>query len=1104
MLEIIPSSRIRSRLMAAPASKPAAVVPVFRAPYAEDDGAIAARLLAGTRREPAAKARIDARATDLIDAIRTRKVGFGGIEELLREYSLSTKEGLALMVLAEALLRVPDAATADQLIEDKLGQGDFANHESKSDAFLVSASAWALGITARVIQPGETPTGIIGGLAKRLGVPTVRTATRQAMRVMGNHFVLGQTIEEALKRAGSKTGKLYRYSFDMLGEGARTQADADRYLASYAAAIDAIGRSAGNEPLPNRPGISVKLSALHPRYDATNHERVLSELVPKVIALARQAKGYDLNFTIDAEEADRLELSLDVIDAVLTDASLAGWDGFGLAIQAYQKRASAVIDHIAALAEANDRRMMVRLVKGAYWDTELKRAQERGLADYPVFTRKAMTDLNYEVCAAQMLALRPRIIPQFATHNALTVATVAEMAGNAEGFEFQRLHGMGEALYERLLADKAGYACRTYAPVGGHQDLLAYLVRRLLENGANSSFVSVSGDPDVPVASLLVPPADIIGNSGAARHRRIPLPADLYGPSRKNSAGVELGHEESLQALLNEIAAASAKPFPAASAIIDGKSEGGAPRPVLSPIDGKAIGTVAEADAALADRAMRAAKAGFAGWSETPARTRAAALRKAADLMEDRRGLLLALLQAEAGKTLDDAISEVREAVDFCRYYAAEAEAKFATPSILPGPTGEENRLVLRGRGAFLCIAPWNFPLAIFAGQIAAALVAGNSVVAKPAPQTPLIAAVAVRLLHEAGVPVSALHLMPGDGAVGGALVAHPAVAGVAFTGSTATARGHQPRACRQGWPDRAVDRRDRRPQRHDRRCHGAGRAGRRRRRDVGLPLGRPALLGAAPARRAGRRRRQDDRDDHRRHARACARRPPRDRHPYRPGDRCRRQEAPRRSCRRDAQARSRHLGGHGARSRRHLCRAACDCAEECRGAQPGAFWADPACRALEVRRARQGHRRDRCDRLWPDARRALTHRDHGRAGHRKALDRQYLRQPQHHRCGCRGATLRWPRAVRYRAEGRRPALPDALCHRADRDDQHRRRRRQCQPDRDGGVRGGDSQPLAVRNNTSVIPGDRRETRDPFRNICRRGSGMDPGSALRSARDDGA
>ncbi|WP_353186365.1 bifunctional proline dehydrogenase/L-glutamate gamma-semialdehyde dehydrogenase PutA, partial [Bosea sp. (in: a-proteobacteria)] len=763
-------------------------LPPFRAPYAEDDGAIAGRLLAGARRDPAAKARIDARATGLIEAIRTRKVGLGGIEELLREYSLSTKEGLALMVLAEALLRVPDAVTADRLIEDKLGQGDFANHESKSDAFLVSASAWALGITARVIQPGETPTGIVGSLAKRLGVPTVRTATRQAMRVMGNHFVLGQTIEEALKRARTGAGKLYRYSFDMLGEGARTQGDANRYFASYTAAIDAIGRSAGNDRLPNRPGISVKLSALHPRYEATSHARVMAELVPKVIALARQAKGYDLNFTIDAEEADRLELSLDVIDAVFADPSLAGWDGFGLAIQAYQKRASAVIEHIGRLAELHDRRMMVRLVKGAYWDTELKRAQERGLPDYPVFTRKAMTDLNYEACAAQLLKLRPRIIPQFATHNALTVATVAEMAGNAEGFEFQRLHGMGEALYEKLLRENDGYACRTYAPVGGHQDLLAYLVRRLLENGANSSFVSASGDPEVPVSQLLLPPADIIGSASAARHRRIPLPADLYGPSRKNSAGTELGHEESLDGLMREIAAAGA--FPDAAPLIDGKPQPGIAREVRSPIDGKPLGTVIEADAATAGRAMAAAAKGFRAWSETPARIRAAALRKAADIMEARRGLLISLLQSEAGKTIDDAISEVREAVDFCRYYAAQAEAHFAAPLALPGPTGEENRLVLRGRGAFVCIAPWNFPLAIFAGQVVAALVAGNSVVAKPAPQTPLIAALAIRILHEAGVPVTALHLVPGGTEAGAALVAHENVAGVAFTGSTATARG--------------------------------------------------------------------------------------------------------------------------------------------------------------------------------------------------------------------------------------------------------------------------------------------------------------------------
>ncbi|MGL5363212.1 MAG: bifunctional proline dehydrogenase/L-glutamate gamma-semialdehyde dehydrogenase PutA [Bosea sp. (in: a-proteobacteria)] len=764
--------------------------PAFSAPYAEADAAIAKRLLATAERAPEARQRIETHATALVGAIRNQRVGLGGVEELLREYSLSSKEGLALMVLAEALLRVPDGKTADRLIEDKLGQGDFAHHEAKSDAFLISASSWALGITARIIQPGETPDSIIGQMAKRLGLPTVRTATRQAMKVMGNHFVLGQTIEEALKRARSGSGKLYRYSFDMLGEGARTQEDADRYLASYSAAIDAIGRSAGNEALPNRPGISVKLSALHPRYEAVGKERVLTELVPKVIALALKAKAYDLNFTVDAEEADRLELSLEVIEAVMADSSLAGWDGFGLAIQSYQKRASAVIDHIASLARTHNRRLMVRLVKGAYWDTEVKRAQERGLDGYPVFTRKAMTDLNYEACAKQMLALRPMIVPQFATHNALTVAAIAEMAGDAEGYEFQRLHGMGEALYGHLIAEEAGYACRTYAPVGGHQDLLAYLVRRLLENGANSSFVSVAGDPNVPVAQLLVPPAEIIGKPEAAIHPKLPMPAGLFGTSRANSAGVEFGDRVALAALMAEVGKAAALPVPDATPLVNGKLSGaGARSEVLSPIDGKPVGKVQAADKVAVDAAMKAARDGFKAWAATPVAARAKALRKAADLMEARRGPLLALLQSEAGKTLDDALAELREAVDFCRYYAAEAEMHFGHPVLLPGPTGEENTLTLRGRGPFICIAPWNFPLAIFAGQIAAALVAGNTVVAKPAPQTPLIGMMTVRLLHEAGIPATALHFVPGDGAVGAQLIAHPAVAGVAFTGSTNTAR---------------------------------------------------------------------------------------------------------------------------------------------------------------------------------------------------------------------------------------------------------------------------------------------------------------------------
>jgi RHH-type proline utilization regulon transcriptional repressor/proline dehydrogenase/delta 1-pyrroline-5-carboxylate dehydrogenase len=764
-------------------------LPVFSAPFAEDDSAIARRLLPASRLEPARERRVDETASRLIGAIRGKGGGLGGVEEMLREYALSTKEGLALMVLAEALLRVPDSETADRLIEDKLGQGNFAEHESRSEAFLVSASSWALGITARIIQPGETPEGILAQLAKRLGLPAVRAATRQAMRVMGNHFVLGQTIEDALKRAGSGQGRLYRYSFDMLGEGARTADDARRYYDSYAAAIDAIGRSAGNEPLPNRPGISVKLSALHPRYEAVSRERVLRELVPLVVELARKAKAYDLNFTVDAEEADRLELSLDVIAAVLADPSLADWDGFGLAIQSYQKRAGDVIDFIASLAERHGRRLMVRLVKGAYWDTEVKRAQERGLDDYPVFTRKAMTDLNYIACAEKLLALRPRIYPQFATHNALTVASILERAGGVEGYEFQRLHGMGEALYERLIQDHPGAACRTYAPVGGHRDLLAYLVRRLLENGANSSFVSVAADPDVPVESLLKRPAEIIGSAEAARHPRLPLPRDLYGPGRANSRGVELGHRESLEALLAEIRKGADRTFRAAP-LVDGRALPGDERPVLSPADGRTVvGQVVEADSDTADRAMRAARAGFRAWDATPVHERAAALARAADLLEGRRGAFIHLLQAEAGKTVDDAISELREAVDFCRYYAAQARGLFGPGEEMPGPTGESNVLRLRGRGVFVAISPWNFPLAIFLGQVAAALVAGNAVVAKPAEQTPLVAAEAVRALHEAGVPRSALHLVPGDGRVGARLVEHRDVAGVVFTGSTEVAR---------------------------------------------------------------------------------------------------------------------------------------------------------------------------------------------------------------------------------------------------------------------------------------------------------------------------
>src|SRR5215468_7452083 len=756
----------------------------FNAPYAPPDEAIAASLMAQTSRAAEAERRIDAYARHLIEGIRANAGGLGGIEDFLHAYSLSTREGLALMVLAEALLRVPDAATADRLIEDKLAAGDWSSHHVRSDALLVSASAWTLGVTARIIHPGETPDSILESLIKRLGLPAVRAATRQAMRILAAHFVLGQTIEEALARADMRPG--LRYSFDMLGEGARTAADAERYFASYAHAIDAIGAKAGDIASPDRPSISVKLSALHPRFEPLSRDLVLAELVPRTLALARQARERDLNFTVDAEEADRLELTLAVIAAVLADSSLAGWEGFGLAVQAYQKRAPAVIDWLAETTRGLSRRLMVRLVKGAYWDTEIKRAQERGLADYPVFTRKPMTDLCFAACTRKLLAERARLYPQFATHNALTVAGVIEDAGGVEGYEFQRLHGMGETLYQLLLADHPEAACRVYAPVGGHRDLLAYLVRRLLENGANSSFVSVAADPAVPIASLLERPQARIGDARHARNPKIPLPRDLYGPERRNSSGVEFGDQNALDALLAEIRAA--EPPPEAGPLVDGVRRAGIERAVISPIDAKAIGRVSEGDDAIAAAAMAAAQSGFASWAATALDVRAGVLERAGDLLEARRGRLIALLQVEGGKTLDDAVAEAREAIDFCRYYALEARRSLA-PLPLPGPTGETNELRYRGRGVFACISPWNFPLSIFLGQVSAALAAGNAVVAKPAEQTPLIAAEAVRALHQAAVPASALHLLPGDGKVGAALVTDPRVAGVAFTGSTEVAR---------------------------------------------------------------------------------------------------------------------------------------------------------------------------------------------------------------------------------------------------------------------------------------------------------------------------
>ncbi len=756
-------------------------LPEFRAPYAPPDEPIAARFLARAARPTDAEQRIDARARRLIEAIRASSGGLGGVEDLLHAYSLSTKEGLALMMLAEALLRVPDASTIDRLIEDKLAAGHWSLQDVRSQALLVAASTWTLGVTARIIAPGDQPESIMHSLVRRLGMPAVRAATRQAMALLGAHFILGQSIEQALQRC---TDRDARYSFDMLGEGARTKADADRYFDAYAKAIALIGKRAG--PASDSLGISVKLSALHPRYEALSRSRVLAELPPQLLELARHAKAHGLGFTVDAEEADRLELSLAVIARVLPDRSLAGWSGFGVAVQAYQKRALQVIDWLAEAAKALDRRLMVRLVKGAYWDTEIKRAQERGLADYPVFSRKAMTDLSYMACVRQLLNARPRLYPQFATHNALTVASIIEDAGGVDGFEFQRLHGMGETLYAALQAEHPATAVRIYAPVGGHRDLLAYLVRRLIENGANTSFVAAVADPAVPIESILARPQDRIGDATRARHPKIPLPCDLYQPDRRNSAGIEFGDQASVQDLLTDIG----RELPRSAEAVPVTQ----PRPakreqaIRSPIDGAVIGRVQFADETMIGAALDAAAQGCARWSTVPLEQRALAFDRASDLLERHRGRLIALLQAEGGKTLDDAVAELREAVDLCRYYAANARHALAAQA-LPGPTGETNELRYRAGGVFACISPWNFPLAIFLGQVAAALIAGNAVVAKPAEQTPLVAMEAVRLLYAAGVPAEALHLLPGDGDTGAALVAAASIAGVAFTGSTEVGR---------------------------------------------------------------------------------------------------------------------------------------------------------------------------------------------------------------------------------------------------------------------------------------------------------------------------
>jgi len=762
--------------------------------YRADESAVVERLVAELQLPADQLDRIAERARTLVVEVRRLRIGQGGLDAFLHEYALSSQEGVVLMCLAEALLRIPDRDTADRLIRDKLRLADWEKHLGKSDSLFVNASTWALMLTGRLVKLGEFDErdmgSLLGRLVARSGEPVIRQAMMQAMRIMGRQFVMGRTIEEALERAKAEEPLGYRHSYDMLGEAARTAKDAERYFEAYDRAIASIGRAAqGRGPIAS-PGISVKLSALHPRYEFAVRERVLKELTPRIVALAQHAKQVGIGMTIDAEEADRLELSLEVLAAVARDGSLAGWEGLGLAVQAYQKRATAVVDWLAELARNERRRLMVRLVKGAYWDSEVKRAQERGLDNYPVFTRKTATDISYLACAQRLLGGRDAFYPQFATHNAHTVSAILEFAGNNREFEFQRLHGMGEALYEQVVgARHLNLPCRIYAPVGSHEDLLPYLVRRLLENGANTSFVNRIVDERAPIDSIIADPIARMRKLTKKPHPSIPLPRNIYLPERLNAIGIDLSDPAVLAPLAQAMGQAGSGSW-RAGPIVGGVAITGAGRAVFDPADRRRqIGEVRDASEADVDDALDRAQRAFPLWEGLPASERAARLDRIAELYERDMATLMALAVREAGKSIPDAVAEVREAVDFCRYYANRARVDFGQPLSLPGPTGERNELSLHGRGVFACISPWNFPLAIFTGQITAALAAGNCVIAKPAEQTPLIATHAVRLFHEAGIPADAIELLPGPGElIGGRLVADRRTAGVVFTGSTDTA----------------------------------------------------------------------------------------------------------------------------------------------------------------------------------------------------------------------------------------------------------------------------------------------------------------------------
>ena len=754
--------------------------PPFATHHLQDEKICVDALIESLRWDTDRARRVALQADMLIRAVRAHKAGVSEIETFLEQYPLSSEEGLALMTLAEALLRIPDNATVDALIAEKMAA---ASWNTSGTSGLMKLAGVGLGLAQKTL----------GSFLGDLGKPVIRKSMEEAIKRIGAQFVVGETIQKAIDNARKHEGNGYRMSYDMLGEGARTKRDAERYFAGYAAAIDAIGRIADKkQTLQQRPGISVKLSALHARYSWSQRAHCLPEMIELLHQLCQKALAAGITLTVDAEEADRLELHLEIMREVAAKPDLKGWDGLGLAIQAYDKRCLDVVDEVAAIARDTGRILQVRLVKGAYWDTEIKRAQVNGLPGYPVYTHKYHTDLSYIACASKLLAYRTHLYPMFATHNAQTVAAVLELAGqNKSGFEFQRLFGMGEALGDAMLAERMA-PVTIYAPVGTYEDLLAYLVRRMLENGANTSFLNKIRSKTISTDELTVDPVIKSSAENVGQNAKIPLPANIYGMLRENSVGYDLSDTETRTTLLQQIPSSASWRDTAVTPIIDGQwpIKSGGKQVANSPINpAEQVAEIWDTTADKISEAVQNAHKAFKGWAATPASDRAAILCSYADLLEENTPRLIGILQHEGGKTLNDAIAEIREAVDFCRYYAEEGEDLFGHGELLPGPTGEQNTLTLQGRGVFVCISPWNFPLAIFTGQIAAALMAGNTVIAKPAEQTPVIAFEAITMLIEAGLPKEVITLLPGDGRIGAALVEHKLVAGVAFTGSTEVAR---------------------------------------------------------------------------------------------------------------------------------------------------------------------------------------------------------------------------------------------------------------------------------------------------------------------------